>query len=38
MTCPPVEQDLSAVWCGIALLVGIILGMSLKQPPEPPNA
>lgn len=35
MTCPPDSQDLSVVYAVVMLLIGIILGMNLKQPKDP---
>lgn len=34
MTCPPEGQDLCVVYAGLMLLIGIILGMILKQPED----
>ena len=36
MTCAPVEQDLSGVYCLITLMVGLIIGnrTAAKEPPR----
>lgn len=36
MTCAPVTQDLSWVIAVVALLAGIIIGMKLQAPSDPP--
>lgn len=37
MNCVPVEQDLTAVYCGVCLLVGIIVGRWITYVETPPE-
>ena len=36
MNCAPPAQDLTWIIAGIALLAGIIIGMKLQAPSDPP--